>query len=274
MDISGKTAVITGGATGIGLALAKQLGAVANARIILFEPREERLKGACAQLAKAGIDAKYCVGDVTQADDIKKLADFAWSQNGRADMFIANAGVAGGRQLALDMDMAAARQLFEVNFWGVWLGLAEFGKRMVADGLPGALYAVGSENSLFNAIPKTGSAYVASKHGVLGLMEVMRRDTPDHINTGIILPGWVQSELTDWAQDMAMPADECARIVVPQLLAGEFYCVSHAYAKVRTQERWDAVLAAFDTYAPRYEGDEEYDVQMAIAKMRAAKDSA
>ena len=234
MDIGGKTVVITGGATGIGFALAKKLGVARNgqkgARIVLFEPREERLQQACASLAEQGVDAKYHVGDVTKPEDNAALADYVWSENGRADMFIANAGVAGGRQLALDMDMDEARQLFEVNFWGLWTGLAEFGKRMVADGRLGALYAVASENALFNAIPKTGSAYVASKHSVLGLMEVMRRDVPKTISTGVILPGWVQSELTDWAKDMAMPADQFADIIVPQILAGEFYCVSHSYA--------------------------------------------
>jgi hypothetical protein len=68
-----------------------------------------------------------------------------------------------------------------------------------------------------------------------------------------------------------MPADQFSDIIVPQILAGEFYCVSHAYAKVRTQERWDAVFAAFDHYAPRYDGDDEYDVQLALAKLRAAR---
>ncbi|WOE75274.1 SDR family NAD(P)-dependent oxidoreductase [Alterisphingorhabdus coralli] len=268
MDVQGKTIVITGGATGLGFALAKRLGAE-GARILLCEPREERLQQACEALGEAGVDAKYLVGDVTKAEDMTALADFAWGENGRADMFIANAGVGGGRQFAFDMDMAEARALFEVNFWGVWSGISEFGKRMVADGQPGAVYAVASENALFNAIPMTGSAYVASKHAVLGLMEVMRRDAPENITTGVIMPGWVQSELTDWAQDLAMPADQFADIIVPQLLAGEFYCVSHAYNVERMRERWDAVYAAFDRYAPRYDGDAEYDVQLAFAKMQA-----
>jgi len=270
MDIAGKTIVITGGATGIGFALARALGAK-GARIILFEPREGRLQEAQAALTADNIDTAYYVGDVRQETDIAALADFVWARNGRADMFIANAGVAGGRQLSFDMDMAEARALFEVNFWGLWSGLAEFGKRMVADGAPGALYAVASENALFNAIPKTGSAYVASKHGVLGLMEVMRRDAPPNITTGVICPGWVQSELTNWAQDMAMPADQFADIVVPQLLAGEFYCISHSYNVERMRERWNEVYTMFERYAPRHDGDDIYDVQLALKQMQSKR---
>lgn len=270
MDITGKTVVITGGATGIGFALAKRLGAK-GARIILCEPRENRLQQACSALAEAGVDAKYVIGDVTRPEDMAALADFAWEANGRADLFIANAGVAGGRSLAFDMDMAEARALFEVNFWGVWTGISEFGKRMASDDQPGALYAVASENALFNAIPKTGSAYVASKHAVLGLMEVVRRDAPDTVTAGVICPGWVQSELTDWAQDRAMPADRFAEIIVPQILAGEFICVSHAYNVERMRERWDELYDTFERYAPRYDGDDEYDVQKALAKMQVAR---
>ena len=67
MEFSGKTAVITGGATGIGFALAKQLGR-AGTRVILFEPRENRLQEAVDLLAGEGIDAKYMVGDVSKAE--------------------------------------------------------------------------------------------------------------------------------------------------------------------------------------------------------------
>ncbi|MGB5722782.1 MAG: SDR family NAD(P)-dependent oxidoreductase, partial [Parasphingorhabdus sp.] len=81
MDFAGKTAVITGGATGIGLALAGQMGR-AGARIILFEPRENCLQQAVAVLSEEGIDAKYLVGDVSDPDQVEALADFAWSENG------------------------------------------------------------------------------------------------------------------------------------------------------------------------------------------------
>jgi NAD(P)-dependent dehydrogenase (short-subunit alcohol dehydrogenase family) len=270
MDFAGKTAVITGGATGIGLALARQMGR-AGARIILFEPRENRLQQAVGALVEEGIDAKYLVGDVTSAEQVEALADFAWSENGRGDIIINNAGVSGGRSSVIDMDMAEARALYDVNFWGVWHGISTFGKRYKADGLPAAIYTTGSENSLFNALPKTGGAYVSSKHAVLGLMDVLRREAPDNIELGLIIPGWVKSELSELQADAAMDTDEFAAIIFRQMQAGEFYLVSHPYNVVRMEERWAEVYGAFEKYAPRHEGDDAGDVQLWAERMRAAR---
>lgn len=270
MEFSGKTAVITGGATGIGFALAKQLGR-AGTRVILFEPCENRLQEAVDLLAGEGIDAKYMVGDVSKAEQVEALADFAWSENGRGDIIINNAGVSGGRMSVLDMDMTEARALYDVNFWGAWNGIATFGKRYRADGLPSAIYTVGSENSLFNALPKTGGAYVSSKHAVLGLMDVLRREVPDNIALGLIIPGWVKSELSELQADEAMDTDAFAALIFQQMQAGEFYLVSHPYNVVRMEERWAEVYGAFAKYAPRHDGDEAGDVQLWVERMRAAR---
>lgn len=270
MEFAGKTAVITGGATGIGFALARQMGR-AGARIILFEPRENRLREAVTALVGEGIDAKYLVGDVSRPEQVEALADFAWAENGRGDIIVNNAGVGGGRASVLDMDMAEARALYDVNFFGVWHGISTFGKRFRADGKPSAIYTTASENSLFNALPKTGGAYVSSKHAVLGLMDVLRREAPDNIELGVIIPGWVKSELSELQADAAMDTDAFAAIIFRQMQAGEYYLVSHPYNVVRMKERWAEVYGAFEKYAPRHEGDDEGDVQLWVERMRAAR---
>lgn len=269
MDFAGKCCVITGGATGIGLALAKRLG-TAGARIILCEPREEKLIEAVAALAALGVDARYFIGDVTDAASVEALADFAWDAHGRADVLIANAGIGGPRASVIDTDPEAARALFEVNFWGVWNGIRSFGQRFQADGLPAAIYATASENALFNALRTKGGAYVASKHAVLGLMDTLRNEAPAHIDVGVIIPGWVKSDLTRHA-DAAMDADAFAARIVPQMEAGEFYLVSHPYNVVRMEERWAEAYAAFAQYAPRAPGDAAMDVQTVIEASRAAR---
>ena len=272
MEFSGKTAVITGGATGIGLALARQMGG-AGARIILFEPREDVLQQAVAALGASGIDAKYRVGDVTDPVAVEALADFAWAENGRADIIVNNAGVAGPRGGVLDVDLAAARALFEVNFFGVWNGIQTFGKRFRADGLPSAIYATASENALFNALPAgRGGAYVASKHGVLALMDVLRREvggTPAMANIalGVIIPGWVATPMT---RDHGMDPDAFAATIFAQMQAGQFHLVGHAYNAVRIAERHAEIAAAYARYAPRYDGDDEYDVQLFAQRAMAA----
>jgi len=270
MDFAGKTAVITGGATGIGFALARQLGAV-GAKIILFEPRESQLQEAVESLASKSIDAKYMVGDVSEAEQVEALADFAWAENGRGDVIINNAGIGGPRGGILDADLDEARALFDVNFFGVWNGIAAFGRRYREDGLPSAIYSTASENALFNALPAgSGGAYVPSKHAVLALMDVFRREGHANIETGVIIPGWVATPMT---RDMGMAADEFAAIIFKQMQAGEYYLVGHAYNIVRIEERQAEIREAYAKYAPRYDGDEEYDVQTYVAKMRAERKS-
>ncbi len=267
MDFREKCVVITGGATGIGFALAKKLGTVGS-KIILFEPREEVLKTAVSDLHAMSVDAQYFVGNVTNAKDINALADFAWAQYGRCDILINNAGIGGTRDTIFDMDMTDARALYDVNFYGVWYGIKSFGSRMRDDGQPAAIYSVASENALFNALPKGGSAYVSSKHAVHGLMEVLRRDAPANIHCGVIMPGWVS---TDLSGHKGMDADEFADIIYPQMCDDRYYIISHAYNKVRITERYDEMCQTLDHYAPRYEGDDTYDVQLYVERLKHAK---
>ena len=148
-SFAGKTAVITGGATGIGFAVAKQLGAK-GAKVIIAEPREERLKTSVAELEGLGIDAKYFVCDVTDFAQFEALADFAWDANGQVDLLFNNAGVGGGNAPIIDSSIDDLRKVFEVNFFGVWNGCKIFGKRFVDQGTPAGIFNTGSENSLFN----------------------------------------------------------------------------------------------------------------------------
>ena len=270
MQFAGKTAVITGGATGIGFALAKQMGS-AGARIILFEPREEMLGEAVEALKAQGIDAKYFAGDVADPAAVEALADFAWAENGRGDIIVNNAGQGGPRGGIFDTDLAEARALYDVNFWGVWHGIQTFGKRYRADGLPAAIYATASENALFNALPTGGGAYVSGKHALFGLMDVLRREIANkpelaNIEAGVIIPGWVATALS---RNMGMEADRFAEMIFQQMHAGEYYLVAHAYNVVRLRERIDELEAAFARYAPRYDGDEEFDVQLYYARLAA-----
>lgn len=264
IELAGASVTITGGATGIGLALARQLGA-RGARLILFEPREEVLDAAIGGLQAAGIDALGFAGDVTKPDEVEALADFAWERHGRGDLLVNNAGVGGPVKAVLKYDVAAARALFEVNFWGVLHGIQAFGRRWLADGRPAAVYATASENGLFTAIPFGGGPYVASKHAVVGLMDVLRREVPDQITTGVIIPGWVA---TDLSRNMGMDADEFAAIIVPQIAAGAPWCVSHSYNMVRIAERQDEIAAAYAAHAPRHAGDEQWDVQLFTERLR------
>lgn len=269
-NYSGKTAVVTGGATGIGFAFAKAFGAE-GAKVIIAEPRLNRLEEAVAALEGLGIEARHFICDVTDPVQVEALADFAWDTYGHVDVLLSNAGVSAPRHKIPDMPLEEVHKVFAVNFYGVWHCAASFGRRMREQGTPAAIYNVGSENSFFSAVPQ-GAAYMATKHAVLALTEGLREDMPDFVKVGMIVPGWVQSELIDpRTVHLAMDADRFAGICLPQIKAGEPYVVSHAFNIEHIDARHAAVSKAYQTYAPRYDGDDEYDVRTLIRKMTEAR---
>lgn len=269
-NFKNKTVVITGGATGIGFALAKRFGSE-GARIVIGEPRQNRLDEAVTALEALNIEASSMVMDVTDEASVTALADFADQTHGGTDILINNAGIPSSRTPIVDVPMADVRKLFDVNFFGVWHGAAVFGKRMIARGTPAAIYNLASENSFFNAVQNSAS-YIASKHAVRGLTEAMQDEFPDFVQVGMIVPGFVASEMTKGSEQWAMDADTFAEKVVEQIRAGEFYVVTHAYNIERIKPIHDKIEDAYARNAPRYEGDEEYDVPTLIARLTAGRD--
>lgn len=266
-----KTVAITGGATGIGFALAKQFGAE-GANLVIGEPREHRLAEAKAELDALGYPVATQVLDVRDPHSVEAFADFTWARFGECHLLVNNAGVGGPRGRITKIDVEAVRALFDVNFYGVWHGSASFGKRMVEQGEPAAIYNVGSENSFFNAMPKM-AAYIASKHAVRGLTEALREEFPDFVTIGLICPGFVSTELTPPPFGaLGMDADAYAPIVVEQIKAGTFYVVSHACNMDRIAPVHAEIETAYATYAPRYEGDQKYDVRRLVAQFAAKSD--
>ena len=266
MGYQEKTVVITGGATGIGVGLAKAFGAQ-GAKIVIGEPRREKLDEAAKALGNLGIDVATTDLDVADPASVEAIADFAWTTFGRLDLLLNNAGIAIPRKRMTDVDLADLHTLFNVNFFGVWHGAAIFGKRMIEAGQPAAIYNIASENAFFNAV--TNSApYIASKHAVRGLTEAMRDDFPDFIKVGMIVPGFVASDMTKGSEAFAMSADTFAEKVVSHIAAGEPYVETHSYNIERIKPIHNAIEDAYARNAPRYDGDDEYDVPLLIKRLR------
>jgi NAD(P)-dependent dehydrogenase (short-subunit alcohol dehydrogenase family) len=257
-DFNGKTVVITGAATGIGFALARQF-AGRGAKLVLAARRRNRLDEAAESLASAGADVRVFECDVTQRDQVEALAEFAWSAFGHADVLVNNAGVGPIQSMVIDARREDVQSVFDVNLFGVWNAVCAFGKRFIEQGTPSAIYNVGSENCFFNAVPQ-GAGYVASKHAVFAMTMALREEVPDHIEVALICPGLVRSELSKETSE-GMDTDAYAALVMKQIDADEFLIVSHSYNIVRIRERAQAIEHAYATYAPRYEGDDEFDVR-------------
>ena len=149
----------------------------------------------------------------------------------------------------------------------MWHGAAIFGKRMIEQGRRASLYSVGSELSFFSSVPNA-TAYMASKHAVLGMVEGLREEMPDFIDVGLIVPGFVGTEMhAKPVASLGMSADQFAEVVMPQIKKGERFVVSHAFNIEHITERYEAVSKAYETYAPRYEGDDEFDVKAMMNRL-------
>ena len=259
-----KVVVITGSAGGIGLALAKKFGQD-GAKVVVSDVSQDRLQIALNALSDLGISAHACACDVTRRSEVEDLASFAVSTYGQVDVVVNNAGIGQLPAPLLEMDIEDFRRVHEVNLYGVLNGIQVFGRRFLEQGTPAAIYNIGSENSIYPCVPSS-HAYVSSKHAVLAVTELLAEEMPEFVEVALIMPGLVESDMTrEFFQ--GMPADVFADKVLAQLKAGEFYIVSHAYNRVRLDERYGKIAASYDRNAPRYDGDDEYDIRILVQNM-------
>src|SRR5579864_3130028 len=130
MEIAGKVAVVTGGASGIGRALARR-----GADVIVADVDPARAAEVAAELEKAGVRSIGVACDVTERASVEALAERAWAALGRVDILCNNAGV-GILGAVADTPLRDAEWLFAVNVWGVIHGCQVFVPRFLAAGRP------------------------------------------------------------------------------------------------------------------------------------------
>ena len=262
-NFKNRVVVITGGATGIGFSFAKQFGRE-GAKIVIASRRIRRVNEAVKKLQALDIEATGTVCDVAILSDVEALADFAWGKFGQVDVIVNNAGVGPVLKSVINMGREDIMRILDVNLLGAWNGVSVFGKRMIKQATPCAIYNIGSENSLFNGAPMI-SGYIASKHALHAITVSLREEVPDFVEVGLICPGLVNSEIGSGIS-IGMDTDKFTGIAMSQIKEGKFYIVSHAYNMVRINERQTEIKEAYETYAPRYEGDMEFDARTIMGK--------
>jgi len=162
MDFTGKVALITGGANGIGQAAARGFARL-GARVVVVD-RDEAAGEATAQAVRqAGGDARFVAADVTRSADVQRYVQATLDAYGAIDCFFNNAGIEGTVVPIVDYDEAVFDSVIAVNLKGVFLGLRHVLPVMLRQGR-GAVVNTASTAALVGS-PGL-SAYVASKHGV------------------------------------------------------------------------------------------------------------
>jgi NAD(P)-dependent dehydrogenase (short-subunit alcohol dehydrogenase family) len=168
--LTGKVAIITGAAGGIGRAAAR-LFVQEGARVLLVDLNETALEDAAeaanGAVADAGGAASYVAADTTQPDEVQRFVDTAVERYGGVDILLANAGIEGRVLPIPEYPIDVFDQVMAVNVRGVWLGLRSVIPAMTARG--GGSIVITSSTAGIRGTAGT-SAYTTSKHAVIGLM--------------------------------------------------------------------------------------------------------
>ncbi len=216
-DLSGRSAVVTGGNGGIGLGMARALLA-AGASVAIWGSRADKTEAARAQLASecgapARVHAFTCdVGDEGQVE--QTFAASVQALGGQVDAVFANAGVSGKGTPLTEMSLDEFRRVQRINVEGVFLTLRTAARHMQAHGQGGSLVVTSSTAALEGAA--RNSHYGASKGAVSSFVRALAVELARHrIRVNSILPGWIVTEMTE----KSVGNEKFASAVMPRIPA-------------------------------------------------------
>ena len=191
MDFDGMHIAVTGASSGIGLVTAKLLAA-RGARVSLIARRKEALNEVAGEI---GSNASGFAADVGQKDQLESALDAAAAHFGPIEGLFANAGLTGGFTPAVAFDPAVFEETIRVNLTSVFWAIQKVLPAMI-EARKGAILVTGSMASKRGMA--MNPAYVASKHGVLGLTRAIAVEmAPHNVRANCIIPGFIRTEALD-----------------------------------------------------------------------------
>jgi NAD(P)-dependent dehydrogenase (short-subunit alcohol dehydrogenase family) len=263
-NLKGKTAVVTGGASGIGRALCLAF-AGEGAQVVVADIDEAGMAETAAGVKKAGTKALTVKTDVTKLDSVQALAERAWTEMGGVHIVCNNAGVAvhGSLESATHRDW---EWVLAVNLWGVIHGVEAFVPRLIAQKQPGHIVNTASMAGL---IASQGlGVYNTSKYAVVGLSETLHKDLRSHgIGVSILCPMGVSTNIrtsernrpadlqnpkgpedNDWFQLVGryLEPEDVAGRVLRAVKANRLYVITHEEAREPLRRRFERMDKAFE----------------------------
>lgn len=248
IDYTGQVVLVTGGASGIGLALARAFQE-RGARTVIADVQRENLEVAARHLGPHCVPI-HC--DLSNPTEQAGLAAKAWAAWGRLDVVCSNAGLGRNKRVLRETFDAAAMQMFEVNFHAGIRLAQSFHELLVREKAKGRVLFTASENALSVPSAVRGSGlgfYGASKHGLLIMAEWLRDELADGpMSVHVLLPGAVYTPLiarklpdpkdAPPQLDLIMP-ERCAATALKGLDLGLFYIPTqkHLAADMRARTR-------------------------------------
>ena len=269
MDITGKGAVVTGAGSGIGRGIALALAKAGALGVIVADVQSERAEAVAAEVRALGAKSAAFRCDVSRADSVEALADFAWKTLGRVDILCNNAGVVttGPGFETSEQDL---RWQFEVNVFGVFFGCRIFGQRFLKNPDRTWICNTGSHHSV--GTPSIGlPTYVATKHAVLGFTDAFRLEYGSRIGFSILCPGIVNTNAWDATrnrpaalggpasgnpqnqtalQNYGLPPEFVGQLVADGIRNEEFFIWTHPFTLELLEKRYQEGKASIERQWP------------------------
>jgi NAD(P)-dependent dehydrogenase (short-subunit alcohol dehydrogenase family) len=192
-DLAGKTAVVTGGNTGLGEAFARALAEV-GANVALAARTRERSEAVAAKIGESGAKAIAVDLDVTEPDQVGRMLGEVAERLGPVDILVNNAGVCYHRP-AVEVPREEWLDTFDVNVHGLWYCAQTVGEQMIERG-GGVIVNVGSISAMIVNRPQWQPAYNASKAAVHQLTKSLAAEwAPDNVRVNALAPGYVKTAM-------------------------------------------------------------------------------
>ena len=223
-------AVITGGASGIGLAAAMRF-ATLGMRVCIADLGTNRLAEAETRIATAAprgaVDVMAMTADVSRIEDVSVLEQAVRERFGGTDILMNNAGIQPGSQMFNPLQNW--QRILSVNLWGVIHGSQVFAPRMIGRGRPGLIINTGSKQGI--TTPPGDPAYNVSKAGVKSFTEALQHELRNtaggRISAHLLIPGFVFTGLTAKGRSQkpagAWTPEQTVDFMIERIDAGDFY---------------------------------------------------
>ncbi len=268
-DFKGKTAIVTGAASGIGLGIARAL-AHAGANIVLADLRPEPLEAARRAIETIGVRTLAVTTDVSDPASVIAAGQAALKTFGALHIAINNAGVAMHGTPIEKVTTEEWEWVIGVNVKGVINGIRTFVPMIRAHGEPGHVVNTGSISSLFVREGRNQGAYAMTKYAVLALSEALEQELAGTgIGVSILCPGGVNTSIFDSAatrpdrfggsyrrpEQEALKSAFATGVLAPETVGrrvlqaiqdNEFYIFTHTNERAVIAGRFDRMRAAFD----------------------------
>ncbi len=210
LSFEGKVAVVTGGASGLGLAMAHRF-ADAGMNVVLGDIEAEPLAMAEAAIAEKGVRVLPLRTDVAKADEIEALAERAYGEFGAVHVLCNNAGVGGSPGAMWELSQSDWEWTIDVDLWSVVHGVRSFVPRMIEGGDEAHVVNTASIAGMVSGA--VGGPYTVAKFGVVALSEQLHYElgrAGHDIGVSVLCPGFVNTGIYDSARNRQAEYGESA----------------------------------------------------------------